>query len=177
MDKREFLKASGVLAAGSMLSHVLPGQEPAGPRENWAGNITYSTDRLLTPGSLEEVQQAVKTTAKMRALGSRHSFNTIADSRSAQISLKRLDQMTIDDKAKTVTVGAGVPYGKLAPYIDARGYSLQNLASLPHISVAGAIATATHGSGLANRNLASAVAALEFVTANGEVATLSRERW
>ena len=53
MDKREFLKASGVLAAGSMLSHVLPGQEPAGPRENWAGNITYSTDRLLTPGSLE----------------------------------------------------------------------------------------------------------------------------
>ena len=176
MDKREFLKASGVLAAGSMLSHVLPGQEPAGPRENWAGNITYSTDRLLTPGSLEEVQQAVKTTAKMRALGSRHSFNTIADSRSAQISLKRLDQMTIDDKAKTVTVGAGVPYGKLAPFIDARGYSLQNLASLPHISVAGAIATATHGSGLTNRNLASAVAALEFVTANGEVATLSRAK-
>jgi xylitol oxidase len=160
MNKREFLRASGSVVAASMLSRMASAQAPSGseggafgsipgPLQNWAGNITYSTDRLLTPGSLEEVQQAVKTTAKMRALGSRHSFNTIADSRSAQISLKRLDQMTIDDKAKTVTVGAGIPYGKLAPYIDARGYSLQNLASLPHISVAGAIATATHGSGLA----------------------------
>ena len=176
MDKREFLKATGALVAGSMLSRVVSGQQPVASRENWAGNITYSTDNLLTPGTVEEVRQIVKSTAKLRALGTRHSFNTIADSRFAQISLKRLDQMTIDDKTKTVTVGAGVPYGKLAPYIDERGYSLQNLASLPHISVAGAIATATHGSGLHNQNLASPVVGLEFVTANGEIATLSAEK-
>ncbi len=176
MDKREFLKASGALVAGSVVSRYLPGQEPQAARENWAGNITYSTDKLLTPATVDEVRHIVKTTPKLRALGTRHSFNTIADSRAAQISLKGMDQMSIDANAHTVTVGAGVPYGKLAPYIDERGYALYNLASLPHISVAGAIATATHGSGLHNQNLASPVVGLEFVAANGELVSLTREK-
>ena len=181
MDKREFLKASGAFAAGSMLSRVaagrvVTGQEQTGPRENWAGNLTYGTDRLYTPGSVEEVRHVVKSCAKMRALGTRHSFNAIADSTQNQISLKRLDQIALDEKAQTVTVGAGVTYGKLSPYLDDHGYALHNLASLPHISVAGAIATATHGSGVHNGNLATAVAALELVTAQGELLTLSREK-
>jgi xylitol oxidase len=176
MDKREFLKSSGAIVAGSMLSQVVTGQEPAGPRENWAGNLTYSTDKLHTPGSVEEVRQVVKSCAKLRALGTRHSFNAIADSTENQISLKRLDQIAIDEKLHTVTVGAGVTYGKLSPYLDEHGYALHNLASLPHISVAGAIATATHGSGVRNGNLATAVAALEIVTADGETLVLSREK-
>ncbi|HUD14012.1 MAG TPA: FAD-binding protein [Terracidiphilus sp.] len=181
MDKREFLKASGAFAAGSMLSRgaagrVVTGQDQTGPRENWAGNLTYGTDRLYTPGSVEEVRQVVKSCAKMRALGTRHSFNAIADSTQNQISLKRLDRIALDEKAQTVTVGAGVTYGKLSPFLDDHGYALHNLASLPHISVAGAIATATHGSGVRNGNLATAVAALELVTAEGELLTLSREK-
>jgi len=181
MDKREFLRASGAFAAGSMLSRVVAGrvvagQEQTGPRENWAGNLTYGTNRLFTPGSLEEVRQAVRSCAKMRALGTRHSFNAIADSTQNQISLKRLDQIVLDEKAQTVTVGAGVTYGKLSPYLDDHGYALHNLASLPHISVAGAIATATHGSGVHNGNLATAVAALELVTAHGELSTFPREK-
>jgi alditol oxidase len=176
MDKREFLKASGVLAAGSMLAKVLPGQKQSGPLENWAGNITFSTNHVHTPGTLEEVRQVVKSCAKLRALGTRHSFNKIADSAQNQILLKRLDQIDIDEKARTVTVGAGVTYGKLAPVIDARGYALHNLASLPHISVAGAISTATHGSGIHNGNLATAVSGLEAVTAKGEVVSLSRAK-
>jgi xylitol oxidase len=176
MDKREFLKASGAFAAGSMLSHVVVGQEQTGPRENWAGNLTYSTNHLFTPNTVEEVRQVVKSCAKLRALGTRHSFNTIADSTQNQISLKQLDQMTLDEKARTVTVGAGVTYGRVSPWLDDRGYALHNLASLPHISVAGGIATATHGSGVHNGNLATAVAALEIVTADGEKAALSREK-
>ena len=181
MNKREFLKTSGALVAGSMLSRLSssqqqPNQQQPGPRENWAGNITYSTDRVHAPVSIEEVQSAIKSCPKLRALGSRHSFNTIADSTADQISLQHLDSIDIDDKAHTVTVGAGVKYGQLAPVIDARGYALHNLASLPHISVAGAIATATHGSGLHNGNLATAVAALEIVTADGQIIHLSREK-
>ena len=181
MNKREFLKASGAVVAGSFLSHAAAGQnpvanEPAGPRENWAGNLTYSTDHLHTPATTDEVRQIVKNCAKLRVLGTKHSFNTIADSTENQISLKRLDAISIDEKARTATVGAGVTYGKLAPVIDARDYALHNLASLPHISVAGAIATATHGSGMHNGNLATAVSALEFVTANGETVALSREK-
>jgi len=181
MNKREFLKTSGALVAGSMLSRISSSQQQTnqqqpGPRENWAGNITYSTDRVHAPASLEEVQSVIKSCSKLRALGSRHSFNTIADSTADQISLQHLDSIEIDDKTHTVTVGAGIKYGQLAPVIDARGYALHNLASLPHISVAGAIATATHGSGIHNGNLATAVTALEIVTADGEIVHLSREK-
>jgi len=176
MDKREFLKASGALVAGSMLPRVVAGQELTGPRQNWAGNQTFSTNRLYSPASVDEVRQVVKDCAKLRALGSRHSFNTIADSTMNQISLIKLNEISLDEKARTVTVGAGITYGKLAPVIDVRGYALHNLASLPHISVAGAIATATHGSGVHNGNLATAVSALEIVTANGEVLHLSRAK-
>jgi alditol oxidase len=175
MDKRDFLKSSGAIVAGSMISRIIPAQQQPAPRQNWAGNITYSTDHVLTPATTDEVRSVVKSCTKLRALGSRHSFNRIADSNQNQISLEQLNQIDIDDKARTVTVGAGVRYGQLAPVIDARGFALHNLASLPHISVAGAIATATHGSGIHNGNLATAVRALEIVTANGDIIHLSRD--
>ena len=131
---------------------------------------------MHTPANVDEVREVVKSCSKLRALGSRHSFNRIADSTQNQISLQHLDQIEIDDNARTVTVGAGIKYGQLAPVIDARGYALHNLASLPHISVAGAIATATHGSGIHNGNLATAVRALEIVTASGDLIQLSRDK-
>jgi alditol oxidase len=175
MNKRDFLKSSGAIVAGSMISRFTPAQQQPAPRQNWAGNITYSTDHVLTPATTDEVRSVIKSCSKLRALGSRHSFNRIADSNQNQISLEHLNQIDIDDKSRTVTVGAGVRYGQLAPVIDARGFALHNLASLPHISVAGAIATATHGSGIHNGNLATAVRALEIVTANGDTLHLSRD--
>jgi xylitol oxidase len=157
-----------------MLSRMLHAQEQPAPRTNWSGNYTYSTNHLYQPATVEEVQAVVRKCSHLRALGSRHSFNGIADSTHNQVSLAALHSIDLDPAAKTVTVGAGIRYGDLAPVIDARGYALHNLASLPHISVAGAIATATHGSGLHNGNLATPVSALEFVAANGELVPLSR---
>ena len=176
MNKRQFLKTSGVLLTGGIVSRLVSAQRPSAVRTNSAGNYQYSTDRLLLPTSVEEVRQAVKSGHRMRALGARHSFNGIADSTDTQISLKLLDGMSLDPKSRTVTVGAGVTYGQLAPYIDGQGYAVHNLASLPHVSVAGACATATHGSGSKNGNLSTAVSALEIVTADGEVVTLSRQK-
>ncbi|HMG86401.1 MAG TPA: FAD-binding protein [Terracidiphilus sp.] len=176
MNKREFLKSTGAIVAGGMISRLTTAQQQPAPRENWAGNITYSTDHVHTPANVDEVRDVVKSCSQLRALGSRHSFNRIADSTQNQISLQHLDQIEVDDNARTVTVGAGIKYGQLAPVIDARGYALHNLASLPHISVAGAIATATHGSGIHNGNLATAVRALEIVTASGELIQLSRDK-
>jgi xylitol oxidase len=176
MNKRQFLKTSSVLLANGMLSRLVTGEQQSTARTNWAGNYRYSTDRLLLPKSVEEVQQAVKSRGKLRALGARHSFNGIADSTDTQISLKFLDQMVLDPKSRAVTMGAGVTYGKLAPYLDAQGFAVHNLASLPHVSVAGACATATHGSGSKNGNLSTAVTALEIVTADGEIVTLSRQK-
>ena len=169
------MKSTGALVAGNIMSRVTFAQQ-AQPRTNWAGNLTFSTTNLQTPGSVDELRATVKSASKLRALGSRHSFNAIADSRQEQVSLERLDEMTLNEKAHTVTVGGGVKYSQLAPWLDAKGYALHNLASLPGITVAGACATATHGSGLHNGNLATAVAGVELVTADGNLLTLSKDK-
>ena len=178
MDKREFLKTSGGFLAASIVSNAF-GQSPessSAPRTNWAGNYTFSTNNLFTPASLDEVRAVVKKCDHLRALGTRHSFNSIADSKYNQVSLKKLTQITLDERARTVTVGAGIRYGDLATVIDKRGYAVHNLASLPHITVAGACSTATHGSGIHNGNLATAVVGLEIVTADGAVVHLTSEK-
>ena len=143
--------------------------------KNWAGNLTYSTDNVQYPKSVAEVQQLVKKLPKVKALGTRHCFNTIADSKDDLLSTKELNKVvSLDAKAHTVTVEGGIKYGELAPYLHQHGYALHNLASLPHISVAGSITTATHGSGIKNGNLASAVTGLEIVIADGSVVHLSK---
>ena len=148
---------------------------PAEKLKNWAGNIEYSTDRLYKASSVKTTQKLVGQYDKVKVLGTRHCFNTIADSEHNLISLRDMDQvLSFDPEARTVTVGAGMSYGQLAPYLEKQGMALHNLASLPHISVAGAATTATHGSGMKNGNLASAVAALDIVTAGGEIKRLSR---
>ena len=176
MDKRQFLKGSGVCIAGAICSRLAPAEQPSAPRTNWAGNYTYSTGRVDLPKTVEDVQAILKTRNTLKAIGTRHSFNGIADTTGDQISLSELNHMELDEKSRTVAVGAGVRYGQLAPYLDAHGYALHNLASLPHISVAGACATATHGSGNKNGNLSTAVSAMEIVTADGRVVVLSKGR-
>lgn len=144
---------------------------------NWAGNLTYSTDRLTEAATVDAVGEAVREHPRLKVQGTRHCFNRIADSGDALLSLKPMQRLIgIDPAAKTATVEAGMTYGQLCPLLDAQGWALHNLASLPHISIAGACATATHGSGERNGNLATAVTALEMVAASGEVIRLSRAR-
>ncbi|MEO6395668.1 MAG: FAD-binding protein [Devosia sp.] len=142
---------------------------------NWAGNITYGAAALHAPRSVPELQALVRKARKVRALGSRHSFNRIADTDADLISLKQMPRIVdMDRAARTARVDAGITYGQLSPILEAEGFALHNLASLLHISVAGAISTATHGSGDKNKNLASSVAGLSILKADGELVTLSR---
>jgi xylitol oxidase len=142
-------------------------------RTNWAGNVAFGAAKLHHPMSIDEVQRIVAGSERVRALGSGHSFNPIADTVGDQISLAGMPPLLhIDPDRSTVTVGGGVRYGELAPQLHRAGYALHNLGSLPHICIAGATATGTHGSGAANGNLATAVRALELVTAGGDVVTL-----
>jgi len=153
----------------------LEGWAQAPRLKNWAGNLTYNTDHVFYPKSVQEVQQLVKTHTKLKVLGTRHCFNTIADSKDNLLSTKELNKViNLDKKAHTVTVEGGIKYGELAPYLHKEGFALNNLASLPHISVAGSITTATHGSGVKNGNLSSAVTALEIVKADGSIVHLSK---
>jgi xylitol oxidase len=140
---------------------------------NWAGNVVFGPSFLHHPTSIDEVRRIVADSAQARALGSGHSFNPIADTVGDQISLAGMPPLLhIDAERSTVTVGGGVRYGELAPPLHRAGYALHNLGSLPHICIAGATATGTHGSGAANGNLATAVRGLELVTASGDVVTL-----
>jgi xylitol oxidase len=176
MNKRTFMKLSGAAMASPYLGRALA-WAAAEKMHNWAGNLEYSTDKVLTATSVEQVQESVKKNNKLKALGSRHCFNNIADSKDAFVSLKPMDRViALDPLKRTLTVGAGITYGQLCPYLDEKGFALHNLASLPHISVVGACGTATHGSGEKNGNLSTAVSALEMVTADGSVVALSRER-
>ena len=141
---------------------------------NWAGNHTYRAASLHRPTSLAQLRELVAGASQVRVLGSRHSFNDIADS-AALVSLEGLPaDVVVDRVAGTVSCSAGLRYGELARVLAGEGLALANLASLPHISVGGAIATATHGSGDANGNLATAVAGLELVTAAGETLAVAR---
>jgi xylitol oxidase len=175
MNKRTFIKASSVLMATPALSPLLS-WAIGDTLKNWAGNLEYSTEHLYSANSLEQARDFVKKHSNLKVLGTRHCFNQIADSTQQFISLRAMDKVvSLDPQARTVTIEAGMSYGQLCPYLDSKGYALHNLASLPHISVAGACSTATHGSGDGNGNLSTAVSALELVTASADVVKLSRQ--
>ena len=143
---------------------------------NWAGNLAYSADSVHHPTSVVEVQELVARLPRVKALGTRHSFNTVADSPGgALISLSELaPEVTIDADAMTVSVTGGTRYGVLAAELQSQGYALHNTGSLPHISVAGATATGTHGSGDRHGILSTAVSAVELVRADGSLVTVDR---
>ena len=160
---------------------------------NWSENIRFSSAPIHAPQTVEELQEIVRASRKVRVLGARHSFNDLAaidgqadgdpethepveESSWAYISLEKLNApVTFDSSRGTVTCGAGITYGELCQRMHVEGVALHNMASLPHITVAGACATGTHGSGDGNGNLSTAVVGLELVTANGELRSLTHE--
>ncbi|KAA0941497.1 FAD-binding protein [Streptomyces apricus] len=144
---------------------------------NWAGNVTYSVAELERPGSLGALRELVARSRRVRVLGSGHSFNLIADPGDGGVllSLTALPpSVEVDTAARTVRVAGGVRYAELARAVHERGFALPNMASLPHISVAGSVATGTHGSGNANGSLASPVREVELVLADGSALTVGR---
>lgn len=142
---------------------------------NWAGNLTFRARRVHRPSMLEDLRATVAASPRIRALGTRHSFSDVADTTADLVSLENMPPaITIDPGAPTVTVAGQVRYAELAAELDAAGFALANLASLPHISVAGACATGTHGSGVRNTTLPASVRRLDLVTADGDLRTIER---
>jgi xylitol oxidase len=137
----------------------------------WAGTHVFTAPALVEARSIDEVRAAVAAGGPVRALGTRHSFHDLADTDGTLVTVTGIPaEAVLDAERREVTVGAGTRYGVLARWLDDRGWALHNLGSLPHISIGGAIATGTHGSGHGNGSLATAVRALEYVDASGELA-------
>jgi alditol oxidase len=146
-----------------------------GTRTNWAGNVTFGAERFHRPASVGELQGIVAASTRVHALGTGHSFNRLADTPGDLVTVAGLPRVIeVDTANDAVTVSAGLPYGEVAAELNRAGRALPNLASLPHISVAGACATGTHGSGDGNGGLATAVSAAQMVTADGDLVTMSR---
>jgi xylitol oxidase len=141
---------------------------------NWAGNHIYTAETIHRPVSLDELRQIVTSSTQLRGLGTRHTFNDVGEAR----TLVRLDGfepgISFDHEAMTASVNPGVRYGEFAAALHKAGLALHNMGSLPHISVGGATATGTHGSGDRNRNLSSAVCAIELMTSDGEIVRVKR---
>ena len=143
--------------------------------QNWSKNVDFNDRAYLQPESLAGLQELVRTNQKIRARGTAHCFNEIANTSSYAINLSQMPKtITVDPAKKSVLVAAGLTYGELAPVLHAQGWALSNMASLPHISIAGSISTGTHGSGIKNQNLANQVLALDLVTAEGELRHIDR---
>jgi xylitol oxidase len=178
--KRRFIQRCAALFGASAASRLFPVKVATAMQNealtNWAGNFRYGTSRLAQARTVEEVQAFVRQQSTFKVLGTRHCFNGIADSTTQLLSVREMNRMiALDSGTRTVTVEAGMSYGQLCPELDGKGFALHNLASLPHISIAGACATGTHGSGVKNGNLSMAVSALEIVTAGGDVVTFTRK--
>ncbi|HKT57201.1 MAG TPA: D-arabinono-1,4-lactone oxidase [Microbacterium sp.] len=141
---------------------------------NWASTWTFSATEVARPRTLDDVRRTVASSDRIRAVGTFHSFNDLGES-AALVSLADMPaDIELDEIAATVRVAAQLPFARIAEAIDARGWALANMGSLPHISVGGATATATHGSGLGNGNLSTSVVGLDLVTADGGVLHLDR---
>lgn len=146
-------------------------------KHNWSGHTTFTAKQYHEPASIEEIQEIVKDSTQVRVIGSRHSFNDIADSAVDQLWLGALeDEVIIDKENRTAKVPAGITYSTLCPILEEAGFALTNLASLKHITVVGAVTTATHGSGNGVGNLATVVSGVEMVTANGDLVEFTRDK-
>lgn len=142
---------------------------------NWADNHTFRAERLHRPRSIDEIRRIAAGAEHVRAIGARHSFNAIADTHGDLIDLRDIDPaFAVDRERQQVTVGAGTTHGELADHLQSEGWALFNTPSLPHVTVGGATATGTHGSGDARGTLSADVAAIELVTATGDLATVRR---
>jgi len=137
---------------------------------NWSGTYEYRAASVEAPTSIAEVQQLVARSPRIRALGTRHSFNDVADTEGVLVTTTEIpEDFAIDEERRVLTVGAGTRYAAVATYLTEQGWALHNMGSLPHISVAGAISTGTHGSGDLNGNLSTAVRGLQLVGPDGEL--------
>jgi xylitol oxidase len=185
MKRKEFVKASSLAIAGTILSPMtscLPKntketeQETILERRNWGRNIIFKAKNIEQPTSVEELQELMRKVGNKKGLGSTHSYNDIADSPMTQISLRKLNKMiSIDEINSTVTIEGGIKYEELGPKLYEKGFALHNLASLPQVTVAGACSTGTHGSGTGNGSLATVVREMEICTSDGQLINLSRD--
>ncbi|MFD9079767.1 D-arabinono-1,4-lactone oxidase [Streptomyces erythrochromogenes] len=147
---------------------------------NWAGNVTATPTRVVTPASVGELQEAVRRAAedglRVKAVGTGHSFTAAAATDGVLVRPQALAGIrSLDRAAGTVTVAAGTALKDLNRALAAEGLSLTNMGDIMEQTVSGATSTGTHGTGRDSASIAAQIRALELVTADGELLTCSEK--
>lgn len=148
----------------------------ASPRaeRNWAGNQSFDNG-VARITSFSQLQRLLAQGQSVRAIGSRHSFSAIAQSDGTVVDLSAMaGHVEVDSTERTARVSPGTTFAQLSQRLSGVNLALENLGSLPHISIIGACSTGTHGSGDRNGVLATAVSAVELMTADGSVTRFDR---
>jgi FAD-linked oxidoreductase len=136
---------------------------------NWAGDQIWAPEVVEEPRSESELIEAVGRAGKLRVIGSGHSFTDIALTDGVQVSLRRMDRVLDSDSAGLVRVEGGIRLRELGVELARRGLAMENLGDVDAQTLAGALATGTHGTGVGFRNLPSQVEGMRLVTADGSV--------
>ncbi|MEW9898745.1 D-arabinono-1,4-lactone oxidase [Chitinivorax sp. PXF-14] len=177
LTRRQLLK-TGALALTAASGLAAASQPIAAPRpagtlswRNWSGSQACRPQALDTPADEAEIARLLRdTTGSLRCVGAGHSFTPLVPTEGRLLSLDRLAGVTAHDKtALTATVRAGTRLSQLSRQLDGLGLALRNLPDIDSQSLAGAISTATHGTGAALPALHADVTALRLVTPRGEV--------
>ncbi|WP_328788378.1 D-arabinono-1,4-lactone oxidase [Streptomyces sp. NBC_00273] len=147
---------------------------------NWAGNITATPVRTVTPASVGELQETVRRAAedglRVKAVGTGHSFTAAAATDGVLVRPQALAGIrSIDRAAGTVTVAAGTVLKDLNVALAREGLSLTNMGDIMEQTVSGATSTGTHGTGRDSASIAAQIRGLELVTADGRLLTCSEK--
>lgn len=149
--------------------------------QNWCGLVDCSPLRIETPASIEEVQRVVREAARegkrVRVVGSGHSFTDLVRTDEVLVSLDKLQGLVeVDRDRREATVWAGTKLWRLNELLDEQGLAMENLGDINKQSIAGAVSTGTHGTGIRYGNISSQAIGLTIVTAGGEVLECSEEK-
>lgn len=171
INRRNLLKTLIATTAVNALPALSQAKQTSPGWKNWSGNQSCSPKQKLAPATLEELQTIVRDTkGKLRVAGSGHSFSALVPTNDTLLSVRRLNGLVQTDPEKnTATFFGGTLLSEIGPVLEANHQALINMPDIDQQTLAGAIATSTHGTGKSFGSLSSYVTGLELITPSGDL--------
>lgn len=145
--------------------------------KNWAGNVSNIVKCYVQPETEAELIEIIKSSDSIKVVGTAHSWSPIHQSQHTILNLDLYNKILLTDKIQhIIKVQAGIKIWQLNEYLDKQGLALKNLGSIDQQSIAGAISTGTHGTGIAFQVLASQIIEFSLIKADGEKINIHKEK-
>ncbi|HWU44990.1 MAG TPA: D-arabinono-1,4-lactone oxidase [Bdellovibrio sp.] len=174
LGRREFLKSAAALGISSLapagVAHADEGLRDEFSRTNWAGNIIFKPERISAPSSWSDLKQVIRENRRVKMVGSRHSFNSIAAPEELWLSLKNFHvPLQINAQKNSVELPAGMSLNEANKQLQGFGLAFASIGEIDAQAIAGLTATSTHGTGMNWGTLSDTVQSMKVVTGSGEL--------